>query len=239
MSREVRVLQSWLAPRPRRQPAVYAGELAARCRRPPSARSNAHASAQGALPHAVKTSECFWTLGALLACGSSAPPEIADAAPEDGSIHITLQKMEPVRLVAAGLATQLLMRDRAPQGKTWECFLLGHAALDVLTGEADRKRILLERFQAEARRPKRKCAPRTQTTRSSLCLLADSRLRLQRCRAERRGSRRVYLHALRRMQITPTGTAHCKPAAAAAAAAAAGLARRAQRRRCDRAVMLI
>jgi hypothetical protein len=37
------------------------------------------------------------------------------------------------------------------QGKTWECFLVGHAALDALTGEADRKRILLERFQAEVR----------------------------------------------------------------------------------------
>jgi hypothetical protein len=39
------------------------------------------------------------------------------------------------------------------QGKTWECFLVGHAALDALTGEADRKRILLERFQAEVREP--------------------------------------------------------------------------------------
>ena len=37
------------------------------------------------------------------------------------------------------------------QGKTWECFLVGHAALDALMGEADRKRILLERFQAEVR----------------------------------------------------------------------------------------
>ena len=39
------------------------------------------------------------------------------------------------------------------QGKTWECFCLGHAALDALTGEKDRKRILLERFQAEVRPP--------------------------------------------------------------------------------------
>jgi hypothetical protein len=31
--------------------------------------------------------------------------------------------------------------------------LLGHAELDLLTGEADRKRILLERFQAEVRDP--------------------------------------------------------------------------------------
>ena len=54
------------------------------------------------------------------------------------------------------LANQALRRkvDLAPQGKTWECFLLGHAGLDVLTGEADRKRILLERFQAEVCGPK-------------------------------------------------------------------------------------
>ena len=67
--------------------------------------------------------------------------------------------MEPVR--ARGYwpcsAAALREADLAPQGKTWECFLLGHAALDVLTGEADRKRILLERFQAEV------CGPKTRT----------------------------------------------------------------------------
>ena len=122
---------------------------------PRAARSCARVSAQGALPHAVKTSECFWTLGALPACHATAPPDLPTRCQRTGAYTSRCKRWSRCELLVR-LANQALRRkvDLAPQGKTWECFLLGHAGLDVLTGEADRKRILLERFQAEVCGPK-------------------------------------------------------------------------------------
>ncbi|KAL6747019.1 CS-domain-containing protein [Haematococcus lacustris] len=63
----------------------------------------------GELSGSVKVSESFWTL-------------------EDGSLHITLQKLQ--------------------QGEPWPSALRGHEA-DPLTQQRDTERLMLERFQQE------------------------------------------------------------------------------------------
>ena len=40
-------------------------------------------------------------------------------------------------------------RGLTTQAKPWTCLLIGHDAVDPFAAEADRKRLLLERFQSE------------------------------------------------------------------------------------------
>jgi hypothetical protein len=69
---------------------------------------------------------------------------------------------------------------RAAQGRAWPCLLLGHGELDPFADEGERKRLLLERYQAEVRHfcaSACGCAPcgdRVHAVRP-----ADARLRLQ------------------------------------------------------------
>lgn len=51
---------------------------------------------------------------------------------EDGELHVTLCKIA--------------------KGVSWNAVFAGDAALDAVVGEADRKRLMLERFQEEVRR---------------------------------------------------------------------------------------
>ena len=48
-----------------------------------------------------------------------------------------------------GPCSALISDFSAPQAKPWTCLLVGHDSSDVLSLEADRKRMLLERFQSE------------------------------------------------------------------------------------------
>ena len=50
---------------------------------------------------------------------------------EDGELHVTLCKIA--------------------KGVSWNAVFAGDAALDTVVGEADRKRLMLERFQEEVR----------------------------------------------------------------------------------------
>ena len=51
--------------------------------------------------------------------------------------------------VVLGPCSALISDFSAPQAKPWTCLLVGHDSSDVLSLEADRKRMLLERFQSE------------------------------------------------------------------------------------------
>jgi hypothetical protein len=57
--------------------------------------------------------------------------QLSLSLPEDGVLHVTLQKSE--------------------RGKLWQSALAGHTSLDPLSSEQEQKRLMLERFQQEVR----------------------------------------------------------------------------------------
>ena len=63
---------------------------------------------------------------------------------EDGELHVTLCKIA--------------------KGTSWNAVFVGDTALDAMVGEADRKRLMLERFQEEVREATRCHRSPTPTT---------------------------------------------------------------------------
>ena len=75
---------------------------------------------------------------------------------EDGELHVTLCKIA--------------------KGVSWNAVFAGDAALDAVVGEADRKRLMLERFQEEVRRRMNECgAVCSRNSRVCVCVLVQLR----------------------------------------------------------------
>ncbi len=110
---------------------------------------------QGELCEKVKASECFWTLGACSRACCYAQRALLTRVSVQRTARYTSACRRWSRHASGDAARLPRSTDASPdsrarrvQGKTWSCVLIGHA-LDALSCEADKKRILLERYQRE------------------------------------------------------------------------------------------